>query len=183
MNTFIILLRGINVSGHRPLKMLDLKMMLEKEGLENIETYVQSGNVVFSSTESNPQKLEKQISSAIEKTFGYNDIPIICLSADKLKKVVDQNPFARDADKDHQFIHVTFLDGEPKPEGKGAIEEKKREGEEISYRDDVVYLYCPRGYGTSKLTNSFLENKLKVTATTRNWKTTNKLLEIAGKMD
>ena len=79
-------------------------------------------------------------------------------------------------------MHVTFLQTEPEDYDRGSILAKKSGREEIAFTDEAVYLYCPHGYGTSKLNNILFENKMKVTATTRNWKTTMKLLDLANMM-
>jgi uncharacterized protein (DUF1697 family) len=178
MNTYISILRGINVSGQKLIKMDALKKVYENLGFRNVTTYVQSGNVIFSTIVTEPEKLEKMIYSRIEKDFGF-EVPVIVLTAEKLKQVVDNNPFVIDPAKDPVFLHVTFLSSKPGKFDSNAIEEKKQDGEEISFADDVVYLYCPNGYGRTKLNNNFLESKLKVTATTRNWKTANELLKMA----
>ena len=103
------------------------------------------------------------------------------MSADKLRHIVNNNPFAKDNEKENSFLHVTFLASKPKNFDLDAIEEKARRGEEISVTEDAVYLYSPNGYGRTKLNNNFLEKKLQVRATTRNWKTTNVLLNMAGR--
>ena len=106
-------------------------------------------------------------------------MPIIVLTVDKLKSVINNNPFLKDTDKDQAFLHVTFLSSKPSNYDQKAIEVKKQEGEDLFFSDDAVYLYCSNGYGRTKLTNNFLEAKLKVVATTRNLKTTNELLKIS----
>ncbi len=174
MTTYISILRGINVSGNKPVKMDALRKMYEGLGFQNVTSYVQSGNVVFTANDTE-NKLEQKISRQIEKDFGF-DVPVIVLTIDKLKQVIDNNPFLK---KDPAFLHVTFLATKPEPFDRKIIEDKKLNGEEISFSDNAVYLFCPNGYGVSKLSNSFLESKLKVTATTRNWKSTNEILKIA----
>jgi len=178
MTTYISILRGINVSGHRPIKMDALRKLYENLGFTNIATYVQSGNVVFTTKDGSTAELEHKIAQQIEKDFGY-EVPVIVLPADKLKQIVENNPFLDDNSKDKTYLHVTFLSSAPGKYDLKAIEAKKQDGEEIHIADNAVYLYCPKGYGKSKLSNSFLEAKLKVTATTRNWKTTNELLRIS----
>lgn len=178
MKTYISILRGINVSGQKLIKMDALKKAYENMGFRNVITYVQSGNVIFSASENESEKLEQMIYSRIVKDFGF-EVPVIVLTAEKLKEVVDNNPFGCDPDKDPAFLHVTFLSSKPGKYNSSAIEEKKQGGEEISFTDEVIYIYCPNGYGRTKLNNNFLESKLKVTATTRNWKTTNELLKMA----
>ena len=94
-----------------------------------------------------------------------------------LKKIVENNPFLDH--KDNSFLHVTLLANEPKQFDQQIFSDKKLPNEKFVFNKNVVYLYCPNGYGQTKLTNNFFENKVKVSATTRNWKTTNELLKIA----
>ena len=180
MITYISILRGINVSGQKLIKMDALRKLYENLGFHNVTTYVQSGNVIFGSNDIDTHKLEQKISQQIEKEFGF-EVPIIVLTVDKLKYVIENNPFLKDLDKDHAFLHVTFLSSKPECYDPNVIEYKKQEGEDVFFTDDAVYLYCPNGYGNTKLTNTFLESKLKVGATTRNWKTTNMLLKMFSK--
>lgn len=172
------MLRGINVSGKKLIKMDALKKLYESLGFQNVTTYVQSGNVIFKTTETEPEKSEQMIYKQIEKDFGFK-VPVIVLTAEKLKQVVDNNPFVIDPAKDPAFLHVTFLSSKPESFDRSKIEEKKQDGEEISFTDEVIYLFCPNGYGRTKLNNNFLESRLKLTATTRNWKTADELLKIA----
>ena len=181
MKTYISILRGINVSGQKLIKMDALRKMYENMGYHDVTTYVQSGNVVFSSNDIEPHKIEDEISLQIEKEFGFI-VPVIVLTADKLKQIIDNNPFLTDPDKDQAFFHVTFLSSKPSNFDPKAIEDKKQEGEDLFFTDDAIYLYCPNGYGNTKLTNNLLEAKLKVRATTRNWKTTNELYKMSQKV-
>ena len=167
MITYISIIRGINVSGQKLIKMAILKKMFEGLNLENIQTYVQSGNVVFSSKKEDTKELEKIISSGIEAEFGF-DVSVIVLNSKSLETIIEGNPFAKDPLKDNAFLHVTFLADTPL-----CVDE------EIEFTSNAVYLYCPNGYGKTKLNNNFLESRLKVKATTRNWKTTNELLKLA----
>jgi len=178
MTTFISILRGINVSGHKLIKMDVLRKIYQDLGFQNVTTYVQSGNVVFTENNYEPGKLEQKISKQIEKDFGF-EVPVIVLTIDNLKQIIDNNPFLKDPDKDPAHLHVTFLSSKPLLYNKETIESKKLNDEEISFSNNAIYLYCPNGYGSTKLTTGFLENKLKVGATTRNWKTTNELFKIA----
>ena len=151
-----------------------LRKMYEKLCFDNITTYIQSGNIVFRSVETKPEKLEKEISNQIKKDFGF-DVPVIVLTVDNLQRIVDDSPFSQD----QNFSHITFLTSKPEKYDLKAIEEKKLGGEEVYITEKAVYLYCPNGYGRTKLNNTFLETKLKVGATTRNLKTAAKLLQIA----
>lgn len=178
MTTYISILRGINVSGKNIIKMEALKRLFESLGFQKVTTYVQSGNVIFSSALSDVKKIEKLITSQIEKDFGLK-IPIIVLTIEELKQYIEDNPLIKN--RDEAFLHFTFLAERPTEIDckKERIKDKKMENEEIEISERVVYLFCPNGYGKTKLTNTFLEKTLKVTATTRNFKTTNQLLKIA----
>ena len=180
MTIYISILRGINVSGQKLIKMDALRKMYESLGFHNVTTYLQSGNVIFTSNDIELCQLEQRISLQIEKDFGF-DVPVIVFTFDKLKYIIENNPFTKEPDKDPASLHVTFLSSKPDNFDPKAIENKKQDGEEISFSDNAVYLYCPNGYGRTKLTNNFLEAKLKVVATTRNLKTTNELLKISQK--
>lgn len=176
MRTYISILRGINVSGKNIIKMDALKKLFEDLNFQKVTTYIQSGNVVFSFKPTDIKELEMLISTKIEKHFGFK-IPVIVLTMDELKDSIENNPFKNN--KDEKFLHFTFLAERPINYNKEKIDNKKAENEEIEISERVVYLYCPNGYGRTKLTNTFLENTLKVTSTTRNFRTTNKLLKIA----
>lgn len=176
MATYISILRGINVSGKNIIKMEALKRLFETLDFQKVTTYVQSGNVIFSSALADVKKIEKRITSQIEKDFGLK-VPIIILTIEELRQCIEGNPLIKN--RDEAFLYFTFLAEKPIDYKKEQIRDKKAENEEIEISKRVVYLYCPNGYGKTKLTNTFLENTLKVTATTRNFKTTNKLLKIA----
>jgi uncharacterized protein (DUF1697 family) len=172
------LLRGINVSGQKLIKMDALKTMYRQLDFQNTETYLQSGNVIFRDGHSDPSALAATISSKIQEQFGF-EVPVIVLNVDDLKAIIEANPFKDDLRMDRQFLHVTFLASDPKKIDLELIESKKSPGEEIALIKKAVYLYYPDGYGRTKLTNNFMETKLRVGATTRNWKTVNELLKIA----
>lgn len=178
MTTYISLLRGINVSGQKIIKMDALRKMYEGLGFISIQTYVQSGNVIFKAMEKDAKELETLIALEIEKEFGFN-VPVIVFDVKTFQDIINNNPFAREGVKDKAFLHVTFLAEVPNVFDEIKIIEKKDQAEEIVIVSNVVYLYCPNGYGKTKLHNTFLEKKLKVPATTRNWKTCNELLSMA----
>lgn len=179
MKTYIAILRGINVSGQKLIKMDALRKMFEKMDFENVKSYVQSGNIIYSGKETDLQTLENRISHQIKEDFGF-DVPVIVLTPEKLRRVVDENPFLRDPDKNPAYLHATFLAAKPENFDLQVIESKRQNGEELLIVGDVAYLYCPNGYGNTKLNNNFLESKLKTGATTRNWKTTLELLRMSS---
>lgn len=179
MNIFICLLRGINVGGKNSIKMDALKSVFEKIGCQNVNTFIQSGNIVFIHQQRDSKILVEKIAGQILSDLGLK-IPLMVLTLQKFKQIVLNNPLANDGEKEISFLHVSFLSGTSDNKNKETVINGKAELEEIAIANEAVYLYCPNGYGRTKLNNNFLENKLKVQATTRNWKTTLKLLEIAS---
>jgi uncharacterized protein (DUF1697 family) len=174
MNTYISILRGINVSGKNIIKMAELKKLYENLGFLEVQTYIQSGNVIFLSKENNINYIEKTIRNQIRDIFGY-DIPILIIKSENLRKVIETLPFK---DIDNSKLYVTFLSNKCINPPVDKIMNKKGNNELIQIEGQVVYIYCPDGYGKTKLSNNFLEKQLKIHATTRNWKTINKLMEI-----
>jgi len=176
--TYISILRGINVSGQKIIRMDILREIYESLNFLNIKTYIQSGNVIFQFRKSENIDLEKLISSQIQKRFGF-EVPVIVLSLDEMKDIIERNPYTAENTKDITYLHVTILSSNPEQINFETINEVKFPGEEFELIERAVYLYCPYGYGKTKLSNTFFEKKLKVGATTRNWRTTLELLNIA----
>src|SRR5690625_3429536 len=181
MATWIAILRGVNVSGKRSVKMEALRKSYETLGFQHVVTYVQSGTVSFSTEKDTADTRTEAITDQIEKDFGFH-VPVIVMSSEKLKHIVDNNPFAKDNEKENAFLHITFLASKPKDVDLEGITEEARQGEEISVTEDAVYHYCPCGYGRTRLNNNFLEKRPQVRATTINWKTTNRLLEMTDQV-
>ncbi|MCL7987439.1 DUF1697 domain-containing protein [Sphingobacterium sp. lm-10] len=181
MEIYISILRGINVGGHNKVKMADLKKMYEDLQFKNVQTYVQSGNVIFSTDITDIKNLEKAISEKIETQFLFK-AAVIVLTVDVLRKVIGGNPYAKNKETNNAFLYVTFLAHNIQITDDALIIGKKHPEEEIAISSRAVYLYCPNGYGRTKLNNNFLEAKLGVAATTRNWNTTLKLLDLATKL-
>lgn len=178
MHSYIAILRGINVSGQKLIKMKDLISLLEKAGLKEVRNYIQSGNIVFQSEEQRIPVLVDIIQDAIKKEYSF-DVPTQVLTAQKILKIIEQNPYLNKSDVDLSKIYIVFLDQAPKaiPE----IDAKFKGEDEFLIQDDVIYLYLNTGAGKTKLSNNFWESKLKVNATSRNWKTTLKLKEMVEK--
>lgn len=181
MTTYISILRGINVSGHNIIKMDALKKSYSALGFKNIITYIQSGNVVFQFKKSGHLEIEKMIKNKIADDFGY-DVPVIVIDFQKLKNVVQKNPFLCNNNVDLSMLHVTFLSAVPEKSDVNKINEVDYSPDKFIVVDDIVYLYFPDGYGNTKLNNNFFENKLKVIATNRNWKTVNKLFDMVNEV-
>lgn len=176
MNRYIAILRGVNVSGAKTIKMEALRLTFQNLGFADVTTYIQSGNVVFTSGETNTMHLVHKIAAAIQTDFGFA-VPVMVLSASELQTIIGNNPL-NNGTNDTAFLHVTFLAENPGAFNLSEIEARKQGDEAIVIQGKAVYLYCPHGYGKTKLTNTFLESKLKVAATTRNWRTTCELLRM-----
>ncbi len=172
--TWVCLLRGVNVGGKK-VAMQDLRELIEGLGHEDVATYIQSGNVVFRARSGGVTKLAGDIQKAIKKELGL-DVSVLLRSPDELGEVTGGNPFPGVEDK----LHVTFLDAKPAASKVAAVDQDAYAPDAFEVVGREVYLHCPDGYGRSKLINSFWEKKLGVAATTRNWRTVNKLLEMAS---
>ena|ERR1700749_2138671 len=182
MQTYIAILRGINVSGHKLIKMEALRKLFDDMGFKNTKTYIQSGNVVFKSKQTKVPDLEKKIASGILKEFGF-EVPVLVKEANELETVLKNNPFITKRKEDVTKLHVTFLSSGAEKVLIEKIKEGNYAADEFITAGKTVYLFCPNGYGNTKLSNTFFENKLKVNATTRNWKTINELVTMAKELE
>ena len=177
---YISILRGINVSGQKQIKMADLKLLYEELGFRNVVTYIQSGNVIFSYNGDAAVDLKFQIEKAIEAKYKFF-VPVIIRTKFEILDVINNCPFDTiDLEQNGTKILVTFLSESPPESTIDALMGHVNSPEEMVLRNREVYLYCPNGYGKTKLSNSFIERKLGVVATTRNWKSTNKLYELCA---
>jgi uncharacterized protein (DUF1697 family) len=178
MAKFVAILRGINVSGQKKIIMTDLQELFKKIGFSNVETYIQSGNVVFDSdSKSSNQDIGKVIKNAIFDNYKF-EVPTLVYSYAEISETCKNNPFVKDTSVDITKLHVTFLASVPAADHLETLQAIDTGDEHFVIKDSKIYVYCPNGYGRAKLNNNFIENKLKVEATTRNWKTVNKVLEM-----
>ena len=172
----IALLRGINVGGHRKIKMADLKALMTKLGYTRVTTYIQSGNILLDTvTPAKSTEIAKQIKNGIETQFGF-DVPVVVLDAKKLEEAVAQNPFKQ---AEPSQLHITFLSEEPAPAAQNNINPVDFKPDAFVIQGSLVFLKLEGSYHKTKLSNGFFEKKLGVEATTRNWKTVLKLTELA----
>ena len=176
MNTFIALLRGINVGGHNKLPTRELVQLLESLGLANVKTYIQSGNVVFQSERDDLPALANEIGTAVQDNHGFTP-RVLLLHLANLATAVSQNPFP-EAQDNHKTLHFYFLESAPPNPDLTMLEAVKTESERFALIDTVFYLHAPDGVGRSKLAEK-VERALGVAATARNWRTVSKLLEMA----
>jgi len=171
-------LRGVNVSGARKVKMSQLQDLCVSLGHVDVETYLQSGNILLS-TRTAQSKLGPSLSEAISKEFGYTDVDVVVRTATELEDIIKSNPFvARGCDPSQ--LYVTFLAKDIKPAAVETIGLDRFLPDEFAPGAKVVYVYCPTGYGRTKLNTGFFERKLGLHATARNWQTVNNLWEMAS---
>lgn len=176
MHTYIALLRGVNVSGQKKIPMAELRGILAKSGLENVQTYIQSGNVIFQSLETDTSTLELKIHNAIKSYFGF-EVPVLVLTPRELKNIFHSSPFPKEKKENSYFM---MLYSKADKDLVDSISELSYPNEEFKITDKAVYFYCSVGYGKAKFSNNFFERKLKVTATARNYKTMVKLLSLSA---
>ncbi len=176
MKTYIAFLRGINVGGHKKILMADLRLLFESLGFQNVQTYIQSGNVVFSSK--NNTDLAQQITQAIEVKYGFI-VPFLVKKASELNEIVSNCPFLDKKMEKSYFILLQEKPSEANIEITIAAADSYP-NEELIIKDDCVYIYYSEGAGKAKMGNNFFEKKLKVTATARNYRTMTKLIALAS---
>lgn len=174
MATWIALLRGVG-GGIRPLPMRELVKALEGIGLKDVRTYIQSGNVIFSSAKS-AARLAVEIERCIEQKFGFHSRTFV-LSVDELRRAAAGNPFPK-ADDEPKTLHLFFLAQPAKAAQLDALNELKSKSEQFKLTSKVFYFYTPDGFGISKLAEK-AQRLLGVDTTARNWRTVGKLLELA----
>lgn len=179
MQTYIALLRGINVSGHNKIKMVDLKLLFIDLGFSDIVTYIQSGNVIFKSLNKDCSQIEHDIVEAIKKHYDYS-IKVMILTKKELEIIFKSSPFSGKTNLDNKKIGVTFLKNNPVNDHISKVEELASPDEIVIFNKNTIYMYCSNGFGKTKLTNNTIERKLNTDATSRNWNTVSKLVNLCN---
>jgi uncharacterized protein (DUF1697 family) len=183
MHTYISMLRGINVSGQKIIKMTELKALYESLRLSNVTTYIQSGNVVFQSGNKDPLSIGASIEKAIAKSFGFS-VTVVLRRPDEFRKVIGKCPFLGTAGVDENRLYVTFLKSRPAlPLVKAMAQVSAKNTDTYEIAGTEIYLHCPTGYGKTLFSINFFEKHLKVAATTRNWNTVQTLLALSANLD
>lgn len=174
MKKNIALLRGINVSGQKKILMVDLKALFESIGVKEVRTYIQSGNVVFLAEETTA--LAEIISDAILKKYGW-EVPVLVRTPTEIEAILSNCPFSEEKKIKSYF---TLFQEIPSKENRQEIANLNFPGEEFHITPNCLYYFCANGYGKAKMTNNLIERKLKVRATTRNYRTLLKLTELGS---
>jgi uncharacterized protein (DUF1697 family) len=177
MPTYVAMLRGINVGSGKIVKMERLRASFGALGFRGVRTYVQSGNVIFESEQKSPTGLSKKIAEKIQRDFGFT-VPVLVKTSKEIEQIVSDNSLVKEKGIDHSKLHVTFLSDAPPKTAVKVLEPLATDRERFRILNREIYLYCPDGYGNTKLSNNAIETKLSVVATTRNWRTVNTLLEM-----
>jgi uncharacterized protein (DUF1697 family) len=177
MTKYLALLRGINVSGHNMIKMDALKKMLENMGFQNVETYIQSGNVFLDSEEETAASVGFKIKQEIAKVFGY-DVPVIMVSKTDLDLCFNNNSFLKEKDCDRKKLYVAFVSKELTPSAINDLKISNFKPDEAVIDTSRIYIKYAIGAGKTNLDQKYIEKKLNVVATIRNWNTITKLFEM-----
>jgi uncharacterized protein (DUF1697 family) len=174
MPVYVAMLRGINVGGNKRIKMDKLRTSLEALGLEEVKTYIQSGNVVFKAAKVTPAAISAKIEASILKTFGFQ-VSVISRTADEINKAIAGNPLLKQPGVNPEKLHVAFLSEAPAPAALKKLAELTVAPDQSRCLGRELYLYFPNGVSGSSLWKHPLDRVLSVVTTTRNWKTVNTL--------
>jgi uncharacterized protein (DUF1697 family) len=174
MPIYISMLRGINVGGHKRIKMDQLRKSFEALGFEQVKTYIQSGNVVFKTGKLSTLKLSTRIGEAILRDFGF-PVSVISRSSDEMAATIERNPFLNQRGIDQERLHVTFLSAAPAPAALKKLADLTKAPDQFRGSDEELYFYLPNGVSQSVLMKSPVDRILAAVTTTRNWKTVNSL--------
>ena len=177
MFTHLALLRGINVSGHNMMKMDALKSMLEKAGFQNVKTYIQSGNVFVDTDEENAASVGFKIKQEIFKDFGH-DVPAVVINKEDLNSCFKNNPFLKEKDVDTKKLYVAFLSNTLRSESINDLKISQFKPDEAIIDGNKIFIKYAVGAGKTRLDQKYIEKKLNLTATIRNWNTVTQLLKM-----
>lgn len=175
MKTYVALLRGINVGGHKKVPMSTLRELLTEIGFHNVQTYIQSGNVVLQSSEENTKAIEAKIHKVIESHFQF-EVPVLVKTKDELELIFNTCPFEEDKKVKSYFI---LLQDTPSKELIEEASKKEYKTEEFKITNSCIYFYNEAGYGKSKFNANYFERMLETAATARNYNTMVKLLSLS----
>lgn len=177
MTAYVLLLRGINVGGGNIVKMADLKTLLEAEGFSNVATYIQSGNVVFTSSQKDKTILTEHITAALHKRFGYNT-PVVLLSARDMMKVMAQAPQGFGSQPQLYRYDVIFIK-EPLTVGQALQNVTLKEGvDTVAVGDAVLYFSRLIAQASSSHLARIITQPMYKNMTIRNWNTTSRLAQM-----
>ena len=170
------MLRGINVGGNTMIKMTELKTSFENLGFKNVASYINSGNLAFDAVKAAEEKLVATIENVIERDFGL-DIQVMVRDRAAIEDVLANNPFAGEFES-HKEMHVLFMKGNMPDEKAEQLYEHQTKNERFAVRDREIYCHLRVGFADSLLGKGFIERKLKIAITARNWRTVERLASL-----
>jgi uncharacterized protein (DUF1697 family) len=177
MTTHLALLRGINVSGHNMMKMEALKTTLEAVGFENVQTYIQTGNVFIDTDEENAAAIGFKIKQEIFKVFGH-EVPVVVIGKSDLEACFNNNPFLKEAALDVKKLYVAFVSATLRSDSINDLKMSQVKPDEASIDQSRIYIKYAVGAGKTRFDQKYIEKKLNLTATIRNWNTVTQLLKM-----
>ncbi|WP_413997861.1 DUF1697 domain-containing protein [Flavobacterium sp. W1B] len=177
MKTHLALLRGINVSGHNMIKMDALQKALEKAGFKDVKTYIQSGNVFVSTPEENPAAVGFHIKQEIFKTFGH-DVPVVVIAKEDLLACLKNNPFLKEQEVDTKKLYVAFVSTVLNDQSIHDLKMSSVKPDEVHIDSSRIFIKYAFSAGKTRLDQKYIEKKLNLTATIRNWNTVSNLLKM-----
>ena len=174
---YVALLRGINNVGSRRLLMSDLAAVFQEAGCEDVRTYIASGNVVYRASAALARRVPALVEAAIAARSGFQS-PVVTRTAAEMDAIVQANPYAREAAKNHKLVHVAFLRDRPSAAQVSALDPDRSPPDTFVVKGREVYLHLPNGVARSKLSTMWLDAKLGTVSTSRNWRTVLTLREM-----
>lgn len=175
MTNYVALFRGINVGGNNILPMKDLKQAMTKLGLNNVQSYIQSGNVVFTSESKNIHEMSDALRDLVLQDFGFHP-KVMLMDEQSFRNKVMLSPYDIQQGK---TVHLYFLEAAPSSPDEETLDDLQKDNEDWQIEEDMFFLYAPDGIGRSKLAEK-VEKCLGVAATARNGNTVLKLLGMLG---
>ena len=169
------------MAGHNSIKMTDLKALYKDLGFNDAETFIQSGNVIFSySSDISVRDISLRIEAAIHQKYNYN-VPVMIRTIAEMRKLISANPFLDEENFDPSKMAVVFLYENPSEAQLQKVKDVDYPPDKFRIIGSEIFIYCPNGFGRTRLYTNFFENKMKVKGTGRNWKTINTLIDLAEK--
>lgn len=182
MPVVIALIRGINVGGHKKIKMADLRQLFTSLGLRDVRTVLQSGNAVFTTDETDLARLQEQLEAAIRERFGF-EVQVLLRGAEDFKVALARHPFTAAQLERGNHAMIAFLSAVPARAAVEALNENNPGREVIRSAGDALYIFYTDGAARSKLDNKRIESALNVVSTARNWNTCQRLLKLLGEVE
>ena len=176
MPTYVAMLRGINVGGHHRVTMDRLRESFASLGLKNLQTYIQSGNLVFQAARASPSTLRQKMEEKFAADFGFPSL-VILRTQEELAQAIAANPFLKPSGSeiDHGKMHVIFLSAPPAADVLKQLQGFTKAPDQSFCAGQEIYVHVPNGFARSSLANNPIERKFLAQSTTRNWRTVNTL--------